>query len=202
MVSAYLAGPMRGLPNFNYDTFDEYATRWRAAGHQVISPHEGFGGDQTLSFATYMRHDLGILIHGKAQGVAVLPGWQQSEGATIEVTVARALAMPVWDAREPLVLRSYEETIGEEAQRLVGGDRNLQYGSAYDDFTQIGKVWSGLLGVDIGPAQVALAMAGLKLAREAYKPKRDSRVDAIGYLLCLEQVRGQERAIADGWITG
>lgn len=36
----YIAGPMRGYPNFNFPAFDEAAARGRALGHEIISPAE------------------------------------------------------------------------------------------------------------------------------------------------------------------
>lgn len=43
-------------------------------------------------------------------------------------------------------------------------------------------------GAVLTPEDVALFMVGLKLAREVNKHKRDSLVDAIGYLKCLDLV--------------
>ena len=200
MVCAYLSGKMTGIEDFNFPAFHLAAAEWRDAGHIVISPAEQFEGKQDLPRSTYLRHDIELLCSDLVQGVAVLPGWQSSEGASLEVAVAHALAKPVWDARYPKDLRSYEESITEEAHRLVGGDRNVQYGDCYDDFTAIGKVWAGILGCDVPPAKVGLCMAGLKLVRESFRPKRDNLVDLHGYGLCVGQIRAKEKAIAGGWI--
>ena len=74
------------------------------------------------------------------------------------------------------------ETILEEAQRLVHGDRGSAYGHPYDDFSRTAKIWSAILGYDVTPAEVSLCMVGLKISREVNKPKRDNRVDGAGYL--------------------
>lgn len=84
--------------------------------------------------------------------------------------------------------------IAEEACRLVLGDRNESYGDPKDDYDGTAKVWSGLLigklkpGVEITAREAIIMMAALKLRREVTRPKRDNRVDAIGYGLCLDWV--------------
>lgn len=80
--------------------------------------------------------------------------------------------------------------IAEEAQNLVLGDRNQSYGSPAEEFARVAKVWSGLLGpklkADLDPADIPILMTALKLCRETHRPKRDNRVDIIGYALCLD----------------
>lgn len=81
------------------------------------------------------------------------------------------------------------ETITAEAERLVLGDRQDDYGHPADDFARTGRIWAAILGVDqITPEQVALCMVGVKLSREVNLPKRDNRVDAIGYMLTAELI--------------
>ena len=80
--------------------------------------------------------------------------------------------------------------IAEKAISLVCGDRNASYGNPRDDYVGTAKIWSGLLRrklrEDITPEEALLMMVALKLNRESFKPKEDNRVDAIGYLLCLD----------------
>lgn len=70
-----------------------------------------------------------------------------------------------------------------EAARLIGTDRAEVYGSAKDNFTVIGQMWSAFLGVPVGPVQVAAMMAMMKIARLKVTPCHvDSWVDAAGYI--------------------
>jgi hypothetical protein len=86
-----------------------------------------------------------------------------------------------------------QETILEEAARIVSGDRNDQYGDPQDDLGYIGRKWAATLEAHTGvafsdiPAHiVALMMIDLKTSRLAFKMKRDSLVDVVGYALCAE----------------
>lgn len=73
------------------------------------------------------------------------------------------------------------ETILEEAQRLVHGDRQEDYGHPLHDFRRTAQIWSAILGMDVTPQQVGLCMVGVKLSRQVNKPKRDNLTDAAGY---------------------
>ena len=76
---------------------------------------------------------------------------------------------------------------------MIVGDRNLSYDHPYDNFTRIAQVWTAILGIKITTEQVGLCMVGVKLAREAYQPKRDNLVDGAGYFGTIQMVR-DERA--------
>lgn len=100
----YLAGPMRGIPEFNFPAFNEATKRLREHGFDVWSPAEndvekdGFDPKTgtVASMAHYMERDLPEVC--RADAVAVLPGWEKSQGATLEVHVCRQIGHPVVDA--------------------------------------------------------------------------------------------------------
>ena len=98
--AAYLSGPMTGLPDFNRPAFHAAAATLRAQGHVVINPAEvDLGPDAT--WVDYMRVHLAEIARRVTQ-VFVLPGWESSRGAQLEVHVARALGLPVAPAPAPV----------------------------------------------------------------------------------------------------
>ena len=76
----------------------------------------------------------------------------------------------------------------DEAKNLVNNDRNLDYDHPLDNFYRIKKGWEVIFNVEITEEQVGLAMAWLKIEREAYKHKRDNLVDGAGYLGTVDMV--------------
>ena len=69
-------------------------------------------------------------------------------------------------------------------------ERRDDYGDPADQFKAIAARWSITLGMPVSPAQVALCMIDLKLARLAYDPGHvDSVVDVIGYAALLREIR-------------
>jgi len=81
-----------------------------------------------------------------------------------------------------------EKTLSE-AIRLTMNDRNESYDNPLRNHTRIAKIWSVILGVEIDATQVALCMAGLKLARLAYKYDDDSFIDLCAYAAIANEVR-------------
>lgn len=97
----YVAGPMTGLKDFNYPAFNAAESDLRAVGHDVLNPVCGEqppAADDTRTWEWFLRRALRQVT--EAEGVAVLPGWEKSRGAQLEVYVATALNMPVRDVYE------------------------------------------------------------------------------------------------------
>ena len=80
-----------------------------------------------------------------------------------------------------------------EANSLVNGERQGDYGTPKQNYEGIARVWSGILFPilkrDITAEEAALCMVGLKIQRQAMKHKRDNLVDAHGYLLVYSHIR-------------
>jgi len=67
--------------------------------------------------------------------------------------------------------------------------RERIYGPPAESFTAVATRWSLVLGIDVSPAQVALCLIDLKLARLSHDPSHlDSIVDVAGYAACLREV--------------
>lgn len=116
MRKVYIAGPMRSCPDWNFGEFDRAAERWRNAGWQPFSPAQI---DRALQYGpetasgedpSHLRHviaiDLACISH--ADALALLPGWQRSAGATVELALALFLSLPVYNA--VTMERIYPET--------------------------------------------------------------------------------------------
>jgi dTDP-4-amino-4,6-dideoxygalactose transaminase len=84
---------MTGIPEFNHPAFAATARLLRAAGLEVVSPHELHDGDTSREYAYYLRRDLQALLG--CETLALLPGWETSRGAQLERQIAEALGMPI-----------------------------------------------------------------------------------------------------------
>lgn len=91
--------------------------------------------------------------------------------------------------------------MSSEAMDIVTRGRGEDYGHPEDCFATIATLWKAYLdarfdGVDLDlqAIDVARLMQLLKLARRivAPHPKKDSFVDAIGYVLCEAQCETEE----------
>lgn len=87
----YISGPMTGIADHNFPAFREAAARLRAAGYEVSDPSVR-GIIDGWSWEDYLRADIRDLMDCDA--VALLPGWLESRGASLEVYVAKQLAIP------------------------------------------------------------------------------------------------------------
>lgn len=91
----YVAGPMSGLPDFNRAAFSIAAFNLRSAGYLVINPadNEIEQPNSDDAWQQYMR--LSISQIAVADGVAYLPGWPQSRGASLEIFLATQIGIAV-----------------------------------------------------------------------------------------------------------
>ncbi len=99
MNKLYLSGPMTGIPNYNHELFDRVAAEFRHVGFDVCSPAEFFDGDITRERHEYMREAFKYLL--EADTVVILPGWEGSKGARLEIMVAQELGLNLVEYVEP-----------------------------------------------------------------------------------------------------
>jgi hypothetical protein len=86
------------------------------------------------------------------------------------------------------------ESILQEADKIINGQRRVDYGGPLESFTKIAQLWSPVLGVEVTPDQVALCMIGLKIARAMNGMQRDSLVDIAGYAGCIELMQKERES--------
>lgn len=110
----YLAGPMRGIKEFNFPAFLSAAARLRQQGFAVFNPAERdcerhgkdiSKGNETGDIEHAAKEhgfNLRIALHEdtsficlEADAIALLPGWENSKGAIAERATAIALGLPV-----------------------------------------------------------------------------------------------------------
>lgn len=111
MTRVYLAGPVSGHTDLNRSAFDTAATWVRASGWEPVVPlntpvhHIGTcpdghpletGAQGTHPRPCWLRAGLQALL--ACDAIALLPGWQNSAGALLELQVAEACGMPVHHA--------------------------------------------------------------------------------------------------------
>lgn len=110
--TVYIAGPMTGIPQFNFPAFDAAADVLRQRGYTVVSPAEcddpetraqalaspdgapGSGSANGETWGDFLARDV-KLISDHVDGIVVLPGWRGSRGACLEVFVAHLCDKPV-----------------------------------------------------------------------------------------------------------
>lgn len=91
----YLAGPMSGMPEYNYPAFDEIAAGLRARNLEVVSPHELHEGELGYPWEYYIKADLRAMLECGA--LVLLPGWRKSRGARLECNVADNVKMFIFE---------------------------------------------------------------------------------------------------------
>lgn len=87
----YVSGPMTGYSELNTPAFRDAADSLRSLGFTPVDPSVHVIEDALWS--DYLRVDLADML--MCSGVALLPGWESSRGARLEIHVAKELGMSV-----------------------------------------------------------------------------------------------------------
>jgi hypothetical protein len=83
---------MTGKPEWNFPAFNAAAADLRARGFEVINPAELDAADAApMAWEQYLRRDIKQLMD--CDRIALLPGWEHSRGAKLELHIATALGM-------------------------------------------------------------------------------------------------------------
>lgn len=97
----YISGPADGKKDQNKDNFEAAETALREMGHETFNPaREGdisrdFKGFYEACQRAYFAQDM-LKICLWADGLFVLDGWNESNGALAEVALAKRLGIPIY----------------------------------------------------------------------------------------------------------
>jgi hypothetical protein len=98
----YVAGPMRGYPEFNYPKFNGFASELAGAGWDIVNPvrvgesiadAEAINSDPALLEAVLAAE---ILALKTCEAIYLLNGWEKSDGARKEVAAAIAHGLMIY----------------------------------------------------------------------------------------------------------
>lgn len=92
MRRVYISGPMTGVPHFNFPAFHAAAWMLRSRGYEVVNPAE-INSETDGEWHQYLRADIKALCDCDA--LALLPGWEQSKGAHLELHIAHRLGLHI-----------------------------------------------------------------------------------------------------------
>lgn len=104
-IKIYISGPMTGLPNNNAEAFDEAERVLKEAGlYDPVNPAEldrqmkkELGGlNNPGDVYQFFRRDFRALLD--CQAIYMLPGWEKSYGARVELLVARCMNLLTYHA--------------------------------------------------------------------------------------------------------
>jgi hypothetical protein len=131
-TTCYIAGPMTGIPGFNYRAFDEARDILRTHGWTVISPADLDRVNLKIDFSTmtgnedlspwrqkFARQDMEALL--KVERLFVLEGWEQSVGARNEMTMAAMLGVPIctFPGHDPVEWEAHFSNAPQVTERVV-----------------------------------------------------------------------------------
>lgn len=94
----YISGPMTGVPEFNAPAFREAADLVRAAGDDPVNPAELC--DPSWTWQQCMRADIAALC--TCDAILLLPGWERSNGAQLELHIAHRIGLEILHAEKAL----------------------------------------------------------------------------------------------------
>lgn len=111
LKKVYISGPISGIEDANRKAFKDAEDRLTKMNFEVINPHNLFSQEEmnklehdvttkVISFdqlwSVCMKRDIKALMD--CEFVAVLPYWESSRGANLEIAIAKAVGMPIINA--------------------------------------------------------------------------------------------------------
>ncbi len=109
-MRVYIAGKMTGVKDFNYAAFHAAEEMLRQRDCEPINPARTDNGSTHRPREYYLTEAIRLLL--ECDAVALLPGWEDSAGARLEVAIAEELLRPVI-SMEWLLIAPPEQTFGQ-----------------------------------------------------------------------------------------
>ena len=194
MDTLYVAGPMTGIPKFNFPAFHEAADMLEEIGYTVVNPADiddpaqrraaeaSEAGDPEeyreitgMTWADFLSRDV-KLIADDVDALVLIDGWEASRGAQLEKHIADFSGKPCYDFQAwrrawagikipRLEFFKVEPNVLVTANEITRGTRLKDYGSAADNAAQFAEMASAATGLDIDPMHYPVLMICVKLAR-------------------------------------
>lgn len=98
-MKLYISGPITGVRDYreNFAQVEEYLNK---LGYDTINPAELDPGTNE-SHEFYLKRDIKLMVGAEnVDGLVLIPGWVNSEGAVVEIVVARATGMRIFQLFE------------------------------------------------------------------------------------------------------
>lgn len=95
--NVYISGPISGFfLEERIWTFCHAAEMVEKWGHQAVNPFDN-GLPHDADYTQHMKADIKMLLG--CDGILMLPDWQQSAGAQLELRVAMACGLELWEVK-------------------------------------------------------------------------------------------------------
>lgn len=89
------------------------------------------------------------------------------------------------------IVEENKQSILAEAEDIVNGSRQSDYGDANESFSRIATIASVMTGKELSPEDCCAVMMAVKLVRESFNHKRDNLVDLCGYAELMNRLKGE-----------
>lgn len=87
------------------------------------------------------------------------------------------------------IVEENKQSILAEAEDIVNGSRQSDYGDARESFSRIATIASVMTGKELSPEDCCAVMMAVKLVRESFAHKRDNLVDLCGYAELMNRLK-------------
>ena len=87
------------------------------------------------------------------------------------------------------IVEENKQSILSEAEEIVNGSRNSDYGDAKESFERVATIASVMTRKELAPEDCCAVLMAVKLVRESFAHRRDNLVDLCGYAELLNRLK-------------